>query len=239
MVVTNKLIFIHMFRTGGTSINTSLNGKRLGYHRPRSLIPKEYEQLPVVGNVRNPFDWYVSLYYHCLNFRYPMKTPTFLNFILDFKQYSFKESIKRLIDPSWMSSKDKEKSLSYFPASYNWNITLTDNLRKTEFQSYLNSNVGFLSWLFNYMYEYNGSTDGITYCRLEHLENDWSSFLGKKISYPKLNAMFGVNSVFGNIREPRQKKYMSYYDDDLIELIKTKDKDYIKKFSYDNAHIMI
>ena len=32
---------------------------------------------------------------------------------------------------------------------------------------------------------------------------------------------------------------MSYYDDDLIELIKTKDKDYIKKFSYDNAHIMI
>ena len=230
MVVTDKLIFIHMFRTGGTSINTSLNGKRLGYHRPRSLIPKEYEQLPVVGNVRNPFDWYVSLYYHCLNFRYPMKTPTFLNFILDFKQYSFKESIKRLIDPSWMSSKDKEKSLSYFPDSYNWNITLTDNLRKTEFQSYLNSKVGFFSWLFNYMYESKGSTNGATYCRLEHLEKDWSSFLGKEISYPKLNTMSGVNSVFGNVREPKQKNYMSYYDDDLIKLIIDKDKDYILRF---------
>jgi hypothetical protein len=84
------------------------------------------------------------------------------------------------------------------------------------------------------MYEHKGSTNKVTYCRLEHLENDWSSFLGKKISCPKLNAMSGVNSVFGNVKEPRQKNYMSYYDDDLIDLIIDKEKDYIKKFSYDN-----
>ena len=229
MLLTDKFIFIHLFRTGGTSINNSFSGKMLGYHRPRSLIPKEYTHLPVIGNVRNPFDWYVSLYHHALNFSYPMKTPTFLNFILNFKRYNFKESIKRLIDTSWMSPEDKEKSLSYFPTSYNWNTTLTDNLRKTDFQSYLNNKIGFLSWLFNYMYGHQGTTDGITYCRLEHLEKDWSLFLEKKISYPKLNAMSGVNSVYGKVKEPRQKNYMSYYDDNLIELIMNKDKNYIKK----------
>ena len=232
MLATNEFVFLHMFRTGGTSINSSFKGKMVGYHRPRSLIPKEYAHLPIVGNVRNPFDWYVDIYYHALNFSFPMKTPTFLNFILDFKPYGFKESIKRLIDPSWMNSKDKEKSLSYFPVSYNWDSTLTDNLRKTEFQSYLNSEIGYLSWLFNYMYEDKESIEGVTYCRLEHLEKDWSSFLGKKISYPKLNAMSGVNSVFGQVKEPKRKNYMSYYDDGLIKLIVDKDKDYIKRFAY-------
>ena len=227
MLVTDKFVFIHLFRTGGTSVTNSFKGKMLGYHRPRSLIPKEYAHLPIVGNVRNPFDWYVDIYYHALNFYYPMKTPTFLNFILGFKRYDFKESIKRLLDTSWMTSKDKEKSLSYFPDSYNWNINLTDNLRKTEFESYLDSKVGFYTWLFNYMYGDKGSTDGMTYCRLEQLENDWSLFLGKKIFFPKLNAMSGINSIFGQVKEPRQKNYMSYYDDDLIGLIMDKDKDSI------------
>tara|TARA_R110000744_G_scaffold50415_1_gene109040 strand:+ start:940 stop:1635 length:696 start_codon:yes stop_codon:yes gene_type:complete len=226
MLLTNKFIFLHMFRTGGTSINGSFIGTTLGYHRPRSLIPKEYEHLPVVGNVRNPFDWYVDIYYHALNVNYPMKTRTFLNFILDFKRYSFKESIKRLLDTSWMTPQDKEKSLAHAPSIYKWDIAWTDNLRKKELQSYLDSNLGFLSWLFNYMYEYKDNTKGVTYCRLEHLENDWSSFLNKKVFIPKLNP------IFGSIKEPRQKNYMSYYDDELIELIENKDKNYIKQFNY-------
>tara|TARA_E500000305_G_C3927804_1_gene191334 strand:+ start:65 stop:760 length:696 start_codon:yes stop_codon:yes gene_type:complete len=221
MIATDKFIFIHLFRTGGTTINSSLKGKLLGYHRPRSLIPREYLHLPVVGNVRNPFDWYVSVYYHCLNYCYPMKTPTFINFILDFKRYSFKESIRRLVDTSWMTSVDREKCLSHFPLTYNWDGTLLDNLRRTECQSYLDSGVGYLSWLFNYMYQYNGTTKGVIYKRLEDLKN-----------YPKLNAMTGFNSIIGNIREPRNSNYMSYYDDDLIQLILNKDGDYIKRFNY-------
>ena len=221
MIATDKFIFIHLFRTGGTTINSSLKGKLLGYHRPRSLIPREYLHLPVFGNVRNPFDWYVSVYYHCLNYCYPMKTPTFINFILDFKRYSFKESIMRLVDTSWMTSIDREKCLSHFPLTYNWEGTLLDNLRRTECQSYLDSGVGYLSWLFNYMYQYNGTTEGVTYRRLEDLKN-----------YPKLNAMSGYNSVIGKIREPKNSNYMSYYDDDLIQLILNKDGDYIKRFNY-------
>tara|TARA_R100000005_G_C4933993_1_gene161604 strand:+ start:220 stop:885 length:666 start_codon:yes stop_codon:yes gene_type:complete len=215
MIVTDELIFIHLFRTGGTTVNSTLEGKMIGYHRPRSLIPEQYLHLPVVGNVRNPFDWYVSVYHHCLNYCYPMKTPTFLNYILNFKRYGFKESIRRLIDTSWMDSIDKEQCLHHFPSNYNWDATLLDNLRKTECESYLNGDVGYLSWLFNYMYQYNGSTEGVTYNKLEDLKD-----------HPKLN------STSNSVIKPRKTDYMYYYDDDLIELILNKDADYINKFNY-------
>lgn len=222
-----------MFRTGGTSINSFFKGEMLGYHRPRSLIPKKYKHLPVVGNVRNPYDWYVDVYYHALNFDYPMKTPTFLNFLLDFKKYSFKESIKRLIDPSWMTAADKEKSLSHFPSDYNWDITLTDNIRKIDFEDYLNSKIGFFSWLFKYMYQDKGTTAQMTYCRLEHLERDWSLFLGNDVAnnfFPKLNTMSGVNSIIGPVKEPRSKDYAVFYDDELLKLIQEKDKAFLDSF---------
>tara|TARA_B100001964_G_scaffold43843_1_gene48802 strand:- start:123 stop:815 length:693 start_codon:yes stop_codon:yes gene_type:complete len=230
MIVTDKFIFIHLFRTGGTPIINSLNGKMLGYHRPRSLIPKEYLHLPVVGNVRNPFDWYVSVYYHGLNGKYPMKTLTFINKILDFKRYSFKEGIKKLVDTSWMSSTDRKKCLSHFSLEYNWNLIHIDNLRRAECQSYLESEVGYLSWLFNYMYQYNGSIKEVTYYRLEDLDLK---------NYPRLNAMSGINSELGEeVKEPRHSDYMKYYDDELIELILYKDKNYIKKFNYDiSSHL--
>ena len=161
-----------------------------------------------------------------------MKTPTFLNSLLDFKRYSFKESIRRLVDTSWMTAKDKEKSMAHFPEDYNWKITLTDNLRKKDFQSYLDSDMGYLSWLFNYMYSDKGSLNGMTYCRLEHLEEDWASFLSLKegMSLPHLNAMSGVNDIVGKVKEPKPQDCMSLYDDDLIKLIMKKDKPYFDFF---------
>ena len=73
------------------------------------------------------------------------------------------------------------------------------------------------------MYQSNGSTDGVTYTRLEDLKN-----------HPKLNALSGSSEI----REPRNSDYMSYYDDDTIDLILHKDKDYIRRFKYD-WHFMV
>jgi len=233
MILTNNFIFIHMMRTGGSSINKSFRHEMLGYHRPRHLIPKEHRDKPIVGNVRDPFDWYVSLYHHCLNFFYPMKTPTFLNYILDFKRYEFRETIRRLIDTSWMTYEDIDRALKHFPDEYDWNATLIDNLRKKECDSYLNSGKGFMSWLFDYMYsDPMVGTEGVFFCRTEHLEHDWQVFLKTQapIRFPKLNRMSGLNPLIGQVKEPRRKDYMSYYDDELIKLIIEKDKSYLDFF---------
>ena len=152
MIVTDKFVFIHFFRTGGTFINELLlehvGGKMLCYHGHSSIIPNEYKHLPVIGIVRNPWDWYVSVYYHCVNYLYLMRTPTALNYILDYTPTSFEDSIKKLLNIKKITG----KSLNYFPDNRDWTTPVCDNLLKTDFLSYLESSKGYCNWYFEHMY---------------------------------------------------------------------------------------
>ena len=67
MIVTDKFVFIHLHKSGGTFINKAIKSlfpswKQIGYHYPLSMLHKEYSHLPILGVVRNPWDFYVSYY---------------------------------------------------------------------------------------------------------------------------------------------------------------------------------
>ena len=67
MIVTDKFVFIHLHKSGGTFINKAIKSlfsswQQIGYHYPLSMLPREYCHLPVLGVVRNPWDFYVSYY---------------------------------------------------------------------------------------------------------------------------------------------------------------------------------
>ena len=199
-----------MMRTGGTSCVDSLKCENIGYHKPRSLLPEKFKHMRVVGNVRNPFDWYVSLYNH----------PNFvlLN-IFDFKEYDFVESITKLLDLSWMTEYDKERAIFNFPESVNWDI-VQHNFSKDNLKSYLDGDIGFLTWVFKHMYEVDGSVDGVVFCKTENLDLDWENFTGHKHKpFPTLRR--SVDYSTDNTQ---------HYTDELIDLIKHKDEEYILKF---------
>ena len=63
-----KLVFIHISRTGGSSIKTTLNlhDKQYNehYHLDSSYIPNECKDYFKFAFVRNPFDRFVSLYHY-------------------------------------------------------------------------------------------------------------------------------------------------------------------------------
>jgi hypothetical protein len=63
-----RLVFIHISRTGGSSIKTALNlhDKRYNeyYHLDSSYIPKECKDYFKFAFVRNPFDRFISLYHY-------------------------------------------------------------------------------------------------------------------------------------------------------------------------------
>ena len=40
------------------------SAREIGYHLPRALLPGEYSHLPLLGTVRNPWDFYVSWYHY-------------------------------------------------------------------------------------------------------------------------------------------------------------------------------
>jgi hypothetical protein len=65
MITTDKFAFVHMHKTGGQSLGHILEAcvptmKHIGYHYPYHMLPAKYADLPVVGMVRNPWDWYIS-----------------------------------------------------------------------------------------------------------------------------------------------------------------------------------
>lgn len=214
MYATDKFIFIHLMRTGGSSCIEKMNGIDVGYHQPRRCMPEKYQHLPIIGNVRDPFEWYVSLYKHS---RRQQRMPQVLNCILDYKDYSFKDSIKMLNDTSWMTDDDKKRALANFPDEYDWNDSC-QNLIKSDFISYLESDDGFLTWLFKHMYSVDGgSVDDVHYCRLEQLDSDWIEFIG----YP-MNKFQKINAT--------DVEFDVEFDDELKSLIKKKDKFYIDKF---------
>lgn len=63
MFVTDKLVFLEIQKTGGTHIRRLLerytDGKPVGKH---NRLMDEYADHFVFGSIRNPWDWYVSLW---------------------------------------------------------------------------------------------------------------------------------------------------------------------------------
>lgn len=68
MYLSDKLVFVELHKTGGSHIGRLLadvvQGQQIGKHRriPASLLTDRF----VLGSIRNPWDWYVSLWaYGC------------------------------------------------------------------------------------------------------------------------------------------------------------------------------
>lgn len=67
MYVADRLVFVELHKTGGTHISTCLArlapGEQVGKH---NRVPPALRDRFVIGSVRNPWDWYVSLWgYGC------------------------------------------------------------------------------------------------------------------------------------------------------------------------------
>src|SRR5690348_2702699 len=68
MIVCDRFVFIHLHKSGGTFVNQLLlqcvpSARQIGYHLPYRELPEEHRYLPVLGTVRNPWDYYVSWYF--------------------------------------------------------------------------------------------------------------------------------------------------------------------------------
>jgi hypothetical protein len=67
MILTDKFVFIHLHKSGGTFVEKIIyhlfpHAIKIGYHYPLKMLPIRYRHLPILGVVRNPWDFYVSYY---------------------------------------------------------------------------------------------------------------------------------------------------------------------------------
>ena len=67
MFISEKIVFIHLQKTGGVHISQILSKLLEGEKQPGHLqVHPEYHSRFIIGSMRNPWDWYVSLWaYGC------------------------------------------------------------------------------------------------------------------------------------------------------------------------------
>jgi hypothetical protein len=76
MIVTNAFVFLHVPKTGGLFVTDIIRRHfdhiEVGHiHAGCEEIPAEYKQLPALAFVRNPWDWYVSVYSYMMRAQGP------------------------------------------------------------------------------------------------------------------------------------------------------------------------
>lgn len=234
MIITDRFVFIHMHKTGGQSLNDIIkqsipSHRVIGYHFPRSHVPPDAAALPVVGMIRNPWDWYVSWY--AFNKRPNIRNPLF-TILSDGGNASFKSTVSNLI----RLGSDRQESVGYrdeliriLPEALDGNRGV--GLTKTSIGELSGSGTGYYSWLSERML--GPATDDQTFVgRFENLQDDFLAIM-EQISVREIGALRRGFSNHERKNVSRHSHYSHYYDDELRDLVANQERQLIGKYEYE------
>ena len=227
MIATRHFVFLHLHKSGGTFVNECLvnfipEARQLGYHLPRSLIPPELAQLPVLGLVRNPWSYYVSWY----SYQSTRPQPNALFRVLsDNKRLDFRATIRNMMilgsDGFLLNRVLAEMPRQYTNGGLNLPGFALEPIRDTR--------LSFYTFLYRYMY--GGGTSLLQLGRMEALRDDLIEMLSMT-GQPISDAMrtFILHRGPANVSE--HTAYPEYYDAELRDLIQERDAEIIERHRY-------
>lgn len=226
MIVTDRFVFLHLHKSGGTFVNTLLarffpDARPIGYHLPREYLPESARGLPIFGLVRNPWDYYVSWY----SFQLAKAQPNALFRIAsDEGRLGFGGTIGRLVnlcdDPVRHAA--LAASLPEQFAGHGINLT------RACVAPLLGSNLGFYSFQFRRMF---GAADDVTFGRMESLRADLLAFLESQ-GIALTPAMRAFVEEAPPVNTSRHEHFTRYYDAELRALVAERDRLVIERFGY-------
>jgi hypothetical protein len=228
MIVTDKFVFVHLLRSGGTFISEVIrnffpSAKEIGYHLPLAVLPKEYSQLPVLGTVRNPWDFYVSWYYHHYpNSRY---LPLFCA-VSDNRKLDFRQTIRNTLDLS-LNSDMLDSLINELPDNYDFKQRHISNLTKDDLGKIRDTGIGLYTFRFNQLF---GQADRIFFCRVEFLRDDLIAFFEHIGVATDALRHFVLDLDKKNIAE--HTHYSHYYTRELADLVSVRDRPIIERFGF-------
>jgi hypothetical protein len=232
MICTPTFTFMHLHKTGGQSINDALlhcikDAREVGYHLPLRLLPEEAKQRPIIGVIRDPWDWYVSWY--AFNNLRGVKNPLF-NIVSRGKQAGFSETIENL-------ARYPETSLSNNIMKRSHRALLTEQFENdggagftkgcvSEFES---PTEGYYSLLVKRML--GEATANVHLIRFESLQQDLIAVLDK-LNVAEAEAIRRHLDNQPKKNSSSRGHYAQYYDAELSALIGEKEKALIERFGY-------
>jgi len=223
----DEFIYVHMPKTGGTTIRNILEENygavHLNNHDPaRSLVGENIKNKKIVGSVRNPFKWYVSCY------QYFKKTHPNLfkvgDSFSDFMEYNMFEAFDR-IGPTYPSPA-KDYNIGFYTSTFleffckkDWRSEITrksrDEFNKTR------------KW-FDFDEVMNECLIIDDFIKLENIKNDLNETLsdiyGEKHNF--------IENIPTTKKGDYFKNYKEFYNEYLKKLVYYKDKFILNEFDY-------
>jgi hypothetical protein len=232
MLVTDKFVFIHLPRTGGTFVYEIINkffpgAREIGYHLPREALPKEYSHLPIFGTVRSPWEFYVSWYHHHLTSkRYSASKNSLICCVSEDRKLNFVETIRNALNLG-VNAEKLDSLIRALPESFDYERKHIPNLTKDVMRKMRGTGVGLYTFRFNQLF---GQADDIHFCRVESLRSDLMAFFEKVgvASDPLRSYVLGLDKQ--NISEHRH--YSTYYTPELAELVSIRDRQLVERFGF-------
>ena len=232
MLVTDKFVFLHIPRAGGNFVYEVVrkffpSAHEIGYHFPRQLLPKEYSHLPILGTVRNPWEFYVSWYHH----HQPSDTYSPLTNILfccvsEDRKLDFVQTIRNALSLS-VSDDKLDFLIQALPENFDYQKRHIPNLTKDVMRKIRGTGIGLYTFRFNQMF---GQADDVFFCRVESLRSDLMAFFERiGVANEALRSyVLGLDNK--NISEHRH--YSTYYTPELAELVLIRDRQLVERFGF-------
>ena len=228
MIVTDKFVFVHFPRTGGTFITDVLmrffpSAQEIGYHLPRFLLPKQYSHLPVLGAVRNPWEFYVSWYYHV----WPRDAATPLtSWLTENGKQQFEGATRNALNLGTHNER-LDALIEKLPDEVDYRKRNIPNITKDALRKIRGTGVGYYTFRFDHLF---GNADEVFFCRQERLRPDLIHFLERVGTATDEIRTYIVGSEKKNTAS--HTHYSSYYTPELAELVSIRDRAMIERFGY-------
>jgi hypothetical protein len=228
MLVTDKFVFVHLPRSGGTFVSEVIrkffpSAHEIGYHLPRALLPIEYSHLPVLGTVRNPWEFYPSWYHH--QYSSNRYSPLFCS-LSENRKLDFDQTIRNALNLG-VSDDKLDFLIQALPENFNYEEKHIANLTKDVMRKIRGIGIGLYTFRFNLLF---GQADDVFFCRVESLRSDLIAFFETIGAASDALRRYVLGLDKKNISE--HLHYSTYYTPDLAELVLSRDRPLIERFGY-------
>jgi hypothetical protein len=228
MLVTDKFVFIHLPRAGGTFVCDVVrkffpSAREVGYHFPREFLPLEYSHLPILGVVRDPWEFYVSWYEHV---RPRNGSSIMFSWLSDHGKLGFIETTRNALNLG-INDERLDVLIEMLPEHVNYRRRNIPNITKDSMRKVRGTGVGYYTFRFNQLF---GKADDVFFCRLDSLRDDLIAFLaGIGAATNELcDYVFSLDKK--NTSE--HADVSTYYTAELAELVRIRDRQLVERFGF-------
>jgi hypothetical protein len=228
VIVTDKFVFVHLPRSGGTFVSEMIkkffpSAKEIGHHMPRELLPKEHSHLPVFGTVRNPWEFYVSLY-HYVRSRNAGKT--FISWMTENGTLGFDGSVRNMLNIG-VDQGRLDLLIETLPDYIDYSRTQIPNVTKHTMRRVRGTGVAYYTFRFNQLF---GNPDDMVICQLETLRRDLIEFFEQIGAATDELRDYVLSSEKKN--QAAHLHYSAYYTPELANLVSIRDRQIVERFGY-------